>query len=148
MSLAVLQMSSLFNLNAIKWYYCLFIICIIIILHNRYCCYSKNNRTSRSLSSMCQIESRNNRYSRKRNISCNTLFKSHGTPHFLWIKLYTFIAIQGIILVYDITCQHSFDNITKWLQNIEAVSIYMFLSNHYFWFILAFLTKCTMYISW
>ena len=31
MSLAVLQMSPLFNLNAIKWYYCLFIICIIII---------------------------------------------------------------------------------------------------------------------
>ena len=52
------------------------------------------------------------------------------------------------MLVYDITSQHSFDNITKWLQNIEAVRIYILLSNHNFWFILACLTKCTMYISW
>ena len=31
--------------------------------------------------------------------------------------------MQGIILVYDITSQKSFDNITKWLQNIEMVRI-------------------------
>ena len=31
---------------------------------------------------------------------------------------------QGIILVYDITSQKSFDNITKWLQNIEMVSLW------------------------
>ena len=30
---------------------------------------------------------------------------------------------QGIILVYDITSQKSFDNITKWLQNIEMVRL-------------------------
>ena len=28
---------------------------------------------------------------------------------------------QGIILVYDITNQKSFDNIQKWLSNIEMV---------------------------
>ena len=38
--------------------------------------------------------------------------------------------IQGIILVYDITSQHSFDNITKWLQNIEAVSIYTYIYSY------------------
>ena len=32
------------------------------------------------------------------------------------------ILLQGIILVYDITNQKSFDNISKWLQNIEVVS--------------------------
>ena len=31
-------------------------------------------------------------------------------------------SVQGIILVYDITNMKSFDNITKWLQNIEMVS--------------------------
>lgn len=29
---------------------------------------------------------------------------------------------MGIILVYDITNQRSFDNITKWLRNIDEVS--------------------------
>ena len=29
--------------------------------------------------------------------------------------------MQGIILVYDITNQKSFDNIQKWLNNIEMV---------------------------
>ena len=39
------------------------------------------------------------------------------------ILVYDIIAFpQGIILVYDITNQKSFDNITKWLQNIEMVS--------------------------
>ena len=33
------------------------------------------------------------------------------------------LSSQGIILVYDITSQKSFDNITKWLQNIEMVSL-------------------------
>jgi len=28
---------------------------------------------------------------------------------------------MGIILVYDITNQRSFDNITKWLRNIDEV---------------------------
>ena len=31
------------------------------------------------------------------------------------------LLTQGIILVYDITSQKSFDNITKWLKNIEMV---------------------------
>ena len=31
---------------------------------------------------------------------------------------------QGIILVYDITNQKSFDNIQKWLNNIDMVSIW------------------------
>ena len=30
-------------------------------------------------------------------------------------------VLQGIILVYDITNQKSFDNIQKWLSNIEMV---------------------------
>ena len=30
-------------------------------------------------------------------------------------------VMQGIILVYDITNQKSFDNIQKWLNNIEMV---------------------------
>lgn len=31
------------------------------------------------------------------------------------------LLTQGIILVYDITSQKSFDNITTWLKNIEMV---------------------------
>ena len=40
------------------------------------------------------------------------------------IKINIFLYMQGIILVYDITNQKSFENITKWLQNIEMVGDY------------------------
>lgn len=30
-------------------------------------------------------------------------------------------VIQGIMLVYDITQEKTFDNISKWLRNIEEV---------------------------
>ena len=33
------------------------------------------------------------------------------------------------MLVYDITSQCSFDNITRWLQNIEAVSMYVLIKS-------------------
>ena len=39
----------------------------------------------------------------------------------------TLCAPQGIILVYDITNQKSFDNIQKWLSNIEMASTYMYM---------------------
>ena len=32
-------------------------------------------------------------------------------------------VIQGIMLVYDITQEKTFDNISKWLRNIEEVII-------------------------
>ena len=40
------------------------------------------------------------------------------------------VSMQGIILVYDITNQKSFENITKWLQNIEMVGDYYVLITH------------------
>lgn len=30
--------------------------------------------------------------------------------------------VQGIMLVYDITQEKTFDNISKWLRNIEEVT--------------------------
>ena len=36
--------------------------------------------------------------------------------------MHNVFALQGIILVYDITNQKSFENIQKWLSNIEMVS--------------------------
>ena len=41
----------------------------------------------------------------------------------LFVSILALPFSQGIILVYDITSQKSFDNITKWLQNIEMVSL-------------------------
>ena len=38
----------------------------------------------------------------------------------MWLRI---SCVMGIILVYDITSEKSFDNITKWLQNIEKVSL-------------------------
>jgi GTPase SAR1 family protein len=41
--------------------------------------------------------------------------------NFILIYLYLFIyEIKGIVLVYDITCEKSFDNILKWLKTIES----------------------------
>ena len=34
-----------------------------------------------------------------------------------------YVFLQGIMLVFDITKQKSFDNITKWIGNIEMVSV-------------------------
>lgn len=36
---------------------------------------------------------------------------------------------MGIMLVYDITNEKSFENIVKWLRNINEVSIYLFFTN-------------------
>ena len=35
---------------------------------------------------------------------------------------FLFCFAQGIILVYDVTCQHPFDNLQRWLREIEEVS--------------------------
>lgn len=47
----------------------------------------------------------------------------HPLNIFVCMCMYLYLfSSQGIILVYDITNQKSFENITKWLQNIEMVS--------------------------
>ena len=40
--------------------------------------------------------------------------------------------VQGIMLVYDITQDKTFDNISKWLRNIEEVTCYVTLKPHVF----------------
>ena len=40
----------------------------------------------------------------------------------LWISSSPLIS-QGVIIVYDITSQKSFDNIANWLHDIEKVSV-------------------------
>ena len=42
----------------------------------------------------------------------------YDITHLVYVCVY---IMQGIILVYDITNQKSFDNIQKWLNNIEMV---------------------------
>lgn len=37
--------------------------------------------------------------------------------------------VQGIMLVYDITQEKTFDNISKWLRNIEEVMCVLILGN-------------------
>lgn len=34
-----------------------------------------------------------------------------------------FVSLQGIMLVYDITNDKSFENIKNWIRNIEEVSM-------------------------
>ena len=38
---------------------------------------------------------------------------------------------QGIILVYDITRQETFNNIRKWLRYVDEVSVIMVFCNYY-----------------
>ena len=43
-----------------------------------------------------------------------------------------FRYLQGIMLVYDITQEKTFDNISKWLRNIEEVlSVFVVNENHF-----------------
>ena len=43
-----------------------------------------------------------------------------------------FWYLQGIMLVYDITQEKTFDNISKWLRNIEEVlSVFVVNENHF-----------------
>ena len=37
--------------------------------------------------------------------------------------------LQGIILVYDITRQETFNNIRKWLRYVDEVSVMVFRNN-------------------
>jgi hypothetical protein len=39
-----------------------------------------------------------------------------------WIMLFFLVCIKGIMLVYDITNEKSFENIRNWIRNIEEVS--------------------------
>ena len=39
-----------------------------------------------------------------------------------WCFLYPYFRFQGIMLVYDVTNEKSFDNIRNWIRNIEEVS--------------------------
>ena len=45
-----------------------------------------------------------------------------GQERFQDITVQYYRGASGILLVYDITEQSSFDHITRWLGNIEAVS--------------------------
>lgn len=47
------------------------------------------------------------------------IWDTAGQERFHTITTSYYRGAMGIILVYDITNQRSFDNITKWLQNIE-----------------------------
>ncbi|XP_064382537.1 ras-related protein Rab-10-like [Halichondria panicea] len=47
------------------------------------------------------------------------IWDTAGQERFHTITTSYYRGAMGIILVYDITSQRSFDNITKWLQNIE-----------------------------
>jgi Ras-related protein Rab-10 len=47
------------------------------------------------------------------------IWDTAGQERFHTITTSYYRGAMGIILVYDITSQKSFDNITKWLQNIE-----------------------------
>lgn len=40
-----------------------------------------------------------------------------------------FCTLQGIMLVYDITNEKSFDNIKNWIRNIEEVKLTIFSSD-------------------
>lgn len=46
----------------------------------------------------------------------------HGINLVLSTALY-FFFLQGIILVYDITRQETFNNIRKWLRYVDEVSV-------------------------
>ena len=35
---------------------------------------------------------------------------------------YMYMHTQGIVLVYDVTKERTFTNVSKWLRNIEEVS--------------------------
>ena len=41
---------------------------------------------------------------------------------------FRFISFQGIMLVYDITNEKSFENIRNWIRNIEEVSFHLIFS--------------------
>lgn len=38
-------------------------------------------------------------------------------------EFHTLFLLQGIMLVYDITNEKSFDNIKNWIRNIEEVCV-------------------------
>lgn len=48
---------------------------------------------------------------------------SHGISFRFVRILPSIIFLQGIMLVYDITSEKSFDNIKNWIRNIEEVRI-------------------------
>lgn len=48
--------------------------------------------------------------------------------------------LQGIMLVYDITNEKSFENIQNWIRNIDEVTICLFF--------VAYNYKCVQYTSW
>ena len=45
-----------------------------------------------------------------------------GQERFRTITTAYYRGAMGIILVYDVTCQDSFDNISNWIKNTEEVS--------------------------
>ena len=52
------------------------------------------------------------------------IWRSIGVNNFEWIsfEFYSYF-LQGIILVYDITRQETFNNIRKWLRYVDEVSV-------------------------
>lgn len=51
-----------------------------------------------------------------------TLWGGHGSEtELLLFTYFIYLSSQGIMLVYDITNEKSFENIKNWIRNIEEV---------------------------
>jgi len=55
---------------------------------------------------------------------------SHLLPNIIFSTSY-YRGAMGIMLVYDITNEKSFENIVKWLRNIDEVSVLFTFDNFY-----------------
>lgn len=62
-----------------------------------------------------------------------------GQERFHTITTSYYRGAMGIMLVYDITNEKTFENIVKWLRNIDEVSTVC----HTFTLFLKYLLKCT-----
>ena len=117
--LAILSYFFMFNPHTVPWQVQ---ICIVILLFS-------------SSQSVCRDTPGQERYKAITTASykgilvhCDSLKCSTWLPQNFPRFRYSFCFAQGIVLVYDVTFQLSFDNIQKWLHEIEQVSSKTFLS--------------------